>query len=529
MTIKKRFMLLIGGLVAIVLIEGGVLFLGNNKMLYHATFVSEREIPTLNKSHELKLAVVQVQQWLTDISATRGLDGLNDGFEEAENNAKLFRKLIAELTELNPNNAERYQLLVSLFKPYFATGKRMAQAYIDEGPAAGNKMMAEFDAVAANMTKEVDSLLLDVKAQTEAALAEETSTAWVNKISLLVGSLIVLLGIGVIYIIMARTLSYLPRIAQQISEGDLTTSLKTQRKDEIGQILNAVDGMLGRLINMVSQINDISGQLSTTSSEMTQQSSETRDSIQQLYSEAEQSATAINEMTATTQEVTKNISHAASAAQEANNETSVGQQVVDKTISQIKALASQIDGAANTIHELESDSQNISSVLDVIKGIAEQTNLLALNAAIEAARAGEQGRGFAVVADEVRTLASRTQESTSEINQMIDRLQSGAHQAVEAMNSSCEQARSAVEQATSAGTSLSSISSAVGLIDEMNAQIASAMKEQEVVADEVNRNIVRISDLAGRSTAAAEHAATSSHHLSESSSNLEGLVEHFKV
>ena len=529
MTIKKRFILLISLLAGIVFIEGAILLMGNAKMVDHVNYINEREIPTLNKSHELKLTVVQVQQWLTDISATRGQDGLNDGFDEAANNAKLFRTLINELIELDSHNAERYQAMLPIFESYYETGKRMAQTYIDQGPAGGNKMMAEFDAVAAKMSKQVDSLLADIKARTQTDLIDQQNASAVNKLSLLIGSFIILSGIGILFLIMSRTLAHLPRIAIQIADGDLSQSLKVDRKDEIGHIMNSVEGMMDRLRNMVSQITGVTNRLSTTSSEMTTQSSETRDRVQQLHSEAEQSATAINEMTATTQEVTKNITHAAQAAQEANSETSVGQQVVEKTIHQIKELATQIDGAASNIHELENDSQSISSVLDVIKGIAEQTNLLALNAAIEAARAGEQGRGFAVVADEVRTLASRTQESTSEINQMIEKLQSGAHQAVETMNRSCQQAHSVVEQATLAGSSLTTIASAVGRIDEMNTQIASAMKEQEIVADEVNRNIIRISDLAGTSTQAAEHTAASSQDLAGTAEDLERVIKQFKM
>ena len=184
-------------------------------------------------------------------------------------------------------------------------------------------------------------------------------------------------------------------------------------------------------------------------------SEETRTNILQQQSEISQVATAMNEMTATVQEVAKNISSTAHAAKEAHDETSSGGEVVEQNIKVIQQLAGQTETASNVIHKVEEDSGSIGTVLDVIKGIAEQTNLLALNAAIEAARAGEQGRGFAVVADEVRTLASRTQQSTEEINEMIEKLQSGAGQAVQVMSQSQEQTHSAVEQATAAVASLS--------------------------------------------------------------------------
>jgi len=529
MTLKKRFIMLAGLLALIVTIEGIVLITENVKMLHHATDITEREIPVLNKAHELKLAVVQVQQWLTDISATRGLDGLNDGFDEAAKNARLFKSLISELSELDSENASRYQVMLPTFAAYYSAGKNMAQTYVDEGPDGGNKMMAQFDSAAAKMTEEVDTLLTDIQSRTKDSLSMLEDESFTAEISVIIGSVVVLLVIGLLYIIMVRALASLPRIAAQMAEGDLTTSFETNRSDEVGQIMNSMQATRNRLLDMVSQITGATSRLSSTSGQMTTVSSQTRDSIQQLHSEAEQSATAMNEMTASAQEVANNITHAAQAAQDANEETSSGQQIVDKTINEINGLAAQVEGASNSIHELEQDSQNISTVLDVIKGIAEQTNLLALNAAIEAARAGEQGRGFAVVADEVRTLASRTQESANEINDMIEKLQNGARQAVGAMNSSREQARSAVDQAAIAGTSLKTIADSVRRIDDMSAQIASAAEQQGAVAEEVNRNIVRISELAANSTDGANQTATASHELEGLAGELEGLVEHFKV
>ena len=529
MTLKKRFILLASLLTIIVIVEGAILLSGNITMLHHARDITQREIPVLNKAHQLKLSVVQVQQWLTDISATRGRDGLNDGFDEAAANASLFRTLIGELTELDSENASRYQSMLPTFSAYYDAGKRMAQVYVDEGPDGGNKMMAQFDTAALKMSEEVDRVLSDIQTGTKDSLTLLEEESFTSEVSVIIGSICVLLCIGVLYIIMIRALSHLPRIAVQMQEGDLSTSFNTDRTDEVGQIMNSMQATRNRLMEMVSQITGSTSQLSSTASQMTTVSSQTRDSIQQLHSEAEQSATAMNEMTASAQEVANNITHTAQAAQDANEETSSGRQIVDKTINQINGLAKQVEEAANSIHELEQDSQNISTVLDVIKGIAEQTNLLALNAAIEAARAGEQGRGFAVVADEVRTLASRTQESANEINDMIEKLQSGAQQAVGAMNSSREQARSAVDQAAIAGSSLGTIAEAVNRIDDMSAQIASAAEQQGAVAEEVNRNIVRISELAANSTDGANQTASASHELENIAQELDGLTTHFKM
>jgi methyl-accepting chemotaxis protein len=237
----------------------------------------------------------------------------------------------------------------------------------------------------------------------------------------------------------------------------------------------------------------------------------------------------MNEMTATVQDVAVNINHTATAADEANEQTREGSQIVQRSISQINKLAEQVESSSQTINDLEHHSEAINTVLDVIKGIADQTNLLALNAAIEAARAGEQGRGFAVVADEVRTLAGRTRQSTDEINEMIEKLQTGSRQAVAVMNQSREEAQSAVELATQTGSALDTITQAVGKINEMSTQIASAAEEQGAVAEEINRNIVKINDMSNQTADGASETATASKNLAHMATELQGLVERFTV
>jgi methyl-accepting chemotaxis protein len=529
MTLKKRFLLLVGLLAGIVIFQAVFLLISNQTLVGHANDFASRDVPILNKAHELKLTVVQVQQWLTDISATRGRDGLNDGFDEAKANAQKFATLIGELQSLDSAHAQRYQKMLPVFEAYYSTGRRMAQAYIDEGPEGGNKMMAEFDKVAAEMADEVDNFLTATVTRVENATQEQTQAAAEVRSALILGSLAILAGLIVLFVLMSRALAQLPAVAAKLASGDLTFNVDVKRKDEVGQIMSSLQGVRDRLLVMISRLGDATQQLSTTANSMTTVSSHTNDCVQQLHSETDQSSTAMNEMAATVQEVASNIVHTASAAQEANQESANGRQVVGEAINQISTLAEHIEGAAGTIQQLEEDSEAITTVVDVIKGVAEQTNLLALNAAIEAARAGEQGRGFAVVADEVRTLASRTQQSTDEINQMIEKLQQGSRHAVETMDQSREQARAAVNQATLAGESLSTIAEAVARIDDMSTQIASAAEEQGVVADEVNRNIVRISDMAGEAADGAQQTAAASRELEQLADELTGIVGQFKI
>ena len=316
---------------------------------------------------------------------------------------------------------------------------------------------------------------------------------------------------------------------ERIATGDLTVDIDVDGSDEIGKLKMAMSSTTKQLRNMINQITQITSTLSDSATLMYDNTEKTTQSVSRQKSGLEQVATAMNEMTSTVQEVSNHATQAAESANNADSESQTGNTVVRTTVNSINELAADLENATTVINTLKDDTESISAILDVIRGIAEQTNLLALNAAIEAARAGEQGRGFAVVADEVRTLASRTQQSTEEINNMIGRLQQGAGMAVKVMGESYERAQSTVEQAAKAGSSLDGITSAVANISDMNLQIAHAAKEQSAVAEEINKNIIEINSIAEETTADSQHVAQTSSELNGLANELIELVGQFKV
>ena len=488
--------------------------------------VAERVIPFQLGALEFRHNVVQIQQWLTDISATRGRDGLDDGFSEAEKHYHMAVEQLDALASMDGDRGEDYRDLRLRLDAYYGVGQRMAQAYVDEGPQGGNATMAEFDAAAEALAETVNGLLLRASAEAAETLARQSTTARANGRNVLIVALViatVMLG-GLLLLVRAlQPLGALTLAALRVAENDLTGHVPLlARRDEIGRLAAAVSAMQVNLVQRVQEIAAATQQVYHSVGLMTGVADHTGNSALQQRSETEQVATAMTEMTATVHEVARNTAAAAEAASRAEKEVGSGTREVQQSIASIGRLADEVRKGAEVISRLETDSDNIGAVLDVIKGIAEQTNLLALNAAIEAARAGEQGRGFAVVADEVRTLAQRTQQSTREIQKMIERLQQGAAEAVQVMNEGRSQAEASVTQASQAGRSLDTIRTAVSTIHDMTTQIASAAEEQSAVAEEINRNITNISRV-------VEQTADGARQTTEASDDLNRLAEQLQV
>lgn len=316
---------------------------------------------------------------------------------------------------------------------------------------------------------------------------------------------------------------------QNIKKGDLTQKVAISGKSDFSWMAFELDSARKNVANLVHTLIGGVSQLNTATQNMAAISKETVSGVLKQQEETDQVATAMNEMTASVQEVARTATNAAEAARNADNEAKAGKQVVLETMRSIDTLASEVEKAAVTLSELEADIGNIGAIVDVIRGITEQTNLLALNAAIEAARAGEHGRGFAVVADEVRTLAARTQSSTHEIEEMVERLQQGAQAAVKVMNESRESAKTSVQKAASAGSALDSITAMISTMDEMSTQISNAANEQSSVAEDINRGIVNISQIADHTADGARATSEAVDTLSSLSAQLQDASSKFKV
>ncbi|HEY9199956.1 MAG TPA: methyl-accepting chemotaxis protein [Gammaproteobacteria bacterium] len=371
------------------------------------------------------------------------------------------------------------------------------------------------------------------RTQAVASMSQQDVSSGMRQVMgiLLIGIIIIIVvAIGAPALIlkpMKVLIGHLENVAE--GEGDLTVRLDDSSRDEMGRLARAFNRFVAKLRDLVASSVDSTAQLSAASEELSMVASESRQGVSQQLSEIDQVATAMNEMTATVQEVARNAQQAEIAARAADDQSTSGQQVVRETVSAINALASRIEGLAQTMNSLQTASTDIGTVLEVIKGVADQTNLLALNAAIEAARAGEQGRGFAVVADEVRQLASRTQQSTSEIQGMIEALQVTASKAADEMQSGREDAENSVNRAAEAGKSLDDIASAVRTITDMNVQIASAAEEQAAVTEELNSNITQIQNLANQSEDGSRQTADASQDLARLASELQMGLGQFKV
>ncbi|BAQ81472.1 methyl-accepting chemotaxis protein [Pseudomonas sp. St29] len=363
----------------------------------------------------------------------------------------------------------------------------------------------------------------------DAAEIATTSAYWTLGIGVLIAFLAaVSLGM-IITRSITRPLSIAVHSAEEVAEGNLSKSIQVSGRDEVSALLNALDKMQQNLRATVKEIGSAADQLASASEELNAVTEESSRGMTRQNDEIQQAATAVNEMTAAVEEVARNATGASEASEQTSRSAVQGRDQVRRAVDSVGAMADEISNSTGKVEVLATRVNEITKVLEVIRAIAEQTNLLALNAAIEAARAGEQGRGFAVVADEVRALAHRTQASTADIESMMQQVRSGAEEAVLAMNKSKELAADTRAQSIEAGQALDSITEGVSIINEKNLVIASAAEEQAQVAREVDRNLVNIQDLSAQTATGAHQTSASSAELSRLATSFGVLISRFTV
>ncbi len=384
------------------------------------------------------------------------------------------------------------------------------------------KLENDLDDMVTSLMSDMDALGAELKIKTKKSI----------KMDLLFAFMALIIGTVAAYLLtisITRPINRAVKAANKLAAGDLTIQFSETSQDETGLLLNSIQNTAQKLREMITIISSSSTELAYASEELATVTEQNSKGIAQQENETELVATAMYEMTATVRDVADNAAKAADAASQADDKARFGRSVVEKTIAAINTLTESVNDSSEKLSGVELEVVNISSILDVIRGIADQTNLLALNAAIEAARAGEQGRGFAVVADEVRSLASRTQNSTQEIQQIIEKLQEGTKNTVTEMSHGKQQAVLCVEQANETYKALEDITESISMINDMNFQIASASEEQSSVSEGINENVVNVKRIAGENTLATNQTKASSIEIAQLAEKLKQLAAQFKV
>ncbi|WP_435103836.1 methyl-accepting chemotaxis protein [Arhodomonas sp. AD133] len=467
-------------------------------------YLSDRDEALLEESRKLAM------------DAQRGLKQLN---------AYILGDRQAELRAAAADATRRYQRITDELAAQLST---IARTKTDVMDPLGGKMVETAQALQDSSFSALSEVAGEAGARTSSAMTLTAALVGVATVGGLILAFVITRGV---VRPVQRGRREITALLDDMESGqaDLSRRLTAGQHDEVGDFITAVNRFLEALQGVVRGISQETESLAGASEELTAVTRSTDEGVRRQREEVDQVATAMNQMATTGQEIARNTSEAAEGAEGVSNDSGQGREVVQRTVDAIDGLAQEVESAAQTVMDLRQEAGNITTVLDVIRDVAEQTNLLALNAAIEAARAGEQGRGFAVVADEVRTLAQRTQESTGEIQSIIERVQAGAEAAASAMDSSRTRARKTVDQAAEAGDALGRISEGVNRITEMNTQIAGAAEEQTATSESINQNVSQVNAVVEQTVESMEQLERAGSELAAMSERLRELVGRFRA
>lgn len=539
--VKLRSVLILISLILLFVSITG--WIGVSKLTHEVKYLNHTLMPAMNDLLQADRDLYQALTagWLSltvEPGSQKFQEAVKDRQENIEQAVDRVKRFSQEMEMTSEMSA-----IVEEFLKQADIWKQKSKAIIDAGSrgqgeetrAEAFNNYADSDIQFQKARAEIDKLTELSEAASNEAAANSELIADNARMTLLSAALLGVIFCLVISILFPNLISKpLKRVMESLKqfaegEGDLTRRITITGDDEFGHLSMLFNSFIDKLQEIISQVSNVTSRLAATSEELSAITIQSSESVLTQRHETDQVATALNQMTATATEVARNAAQTATAARESDEQVAKGKSQVESTTKSITQLANEVAIAADSIKELESQSLEIGQVIDVIQSIAEQTNLLALNAAIEAARAGEQGRGFAVVADEVRTLASRTQKSTLEIRDIIERVQAGATNAVHSVESGHEKAKMTVIAAEETSLTLEAIVKEVSLISENTTQIASAAEEQRTVTEEVSRSVANISDGATQSAEGAEQTAKASEELNQLAVQQKNLIARFTV